>query len=207
MSQCAESPKSPAAASSHPVCVSGWEKGTCPLQGCSLCLARAGSTQALSVQESRSWGCRAAGEQSIAFCSSTPATTRSPQLRAQAQPAQQLESPCTPSIWQREPRLGCASTLLLPDSLCRGAGSHRQELPLPVAEEGLGRVLTLWLLQCVTVAWFSEREGRRAPSALQPLSCCSQRGHAELTFEPWSRTPRTLFCMGCLHPSPSPPPA
>lgn len=67
-----------------------------------------------------------------------------------------------------------------------------------MAEEGLEQVLTLWLLQCVTVAWFSGREGKRTLSALphspsavarregqqswclslgrDPLTLCSTRG-------------------------------
>lgn len=149
-----------------------------------------------------SCSCRAAGKQSIAFCSSTPARTRSPQPHAQARPAWQLESPHTPWTRQREPGLRSGlhpSPPRLP--------VQWQELPLPVAEEGLEQVLTLWLLQCVTVAWFSEREGRRAVSALQPHSHCSRGGHTELASQPRSCTRRTLFCTGCLHPSPSPPPA
>lgn len=37
----------------------------------------------------------------------------------------------------------------------------------------LEQTLTLWLLQCVTVALFSEREGAKAPSVLQHLGPCS----------------------------------
>jgi len=78
---------------------------------------------------------------------------------------------------------------------------------VPLAEECPEHVLTLWLLQCATVAWFSEREERRVPSALQPLGCCWQGGHAELASEPRCCAPHVLFCMGCLQPSASPPPA
>lgn len=69
-----------------------------------------------------------------------------------------------------------------------------------MAEGGLDQVLTLWLLQCVTVACFSEREGRRVLSGLQ-FSCCLQGGHAELVSKLWSFSSCTLFCTGCLHPS------
>lgn len=64
-----------------------------------------------------------------------------------------------------------------------------------MAKEGLEQVLTLGLPQCVTGAWFSEREERRALSA---IAC--REGNAELASEPWLCAPCTLFCMECLSP-------
>lgn len=80
--------------------------------------------------------------------------------------------------------------------------------PCLQAEEGLERVLTLWLLQCVTVAWFSEkrREESSVSTALQPLGCCTQGGHAELASKPWSHVPHALLFAGGPRLSPSPPP-
>lgn len=198
MSWCAECSESPTASSSHPACPSQAALSGAP----AFALLGQAAPRPFLCRNPLFRGCRAVGVQSAAACCSIPATARSPQPLAQAQPAQQLGSPCTPLTQQREPGLHCAaaSTLLLPGSPC---GGRRQELPLPAAEEGPEQVLTLWLLQCVTVAWFSERQGRRAPSALQSLSRHPQGGHRELV----PCAPCTLFCRGCLHPSPSPPPA
>lgn len=52
-------------------------------------------------------------------------------------------------------------------------GWEKGTCPLGGFSLGLEQTLTLWLLQCVTVALFSEREGAKAPSVLQHLGPCS----------------------------------
>lgn len=109
--------------------------------------------------------------------SCAPATTRSPQPHAELH----QHGGCgalSPLLWQREPALhsGLNPSAQLPVQGCVWL------------QEGLEQILTLWLPQCVTVAWFSEREGRKVLSVLQG-------GHVELAPEP---------CSHALFPQPAP---
>lgn len=83
-----------------------------------------------------------------------------------------------PAEEQEENELGCGAPPQMPSgclfpSRMPVLGWEKGTCPLGGFSLCLEQTLTLWLLQCVTVALFSEREGAKAPSVLQHLGPCS----------------------------------
>lgn len=105
----------------HCVPVLGWEKGTCPFQGSSLCLAQAGSSWALSVQESLVH-VAAELQGSRALPSAPPPQPEPEALSHMPKPDQHGSWRALTPPGRGSVSLGCAlaSTLLLPDSQCSG---------------------------------------------------------------------------------------
>lgn len=96
MSWNTQSPKRPPTSSSHPACPSqAGRKGTCPLQDSVLYFAWAGSTQALLCRNLLFMRLQSCGQAEHCLLLLHSATTKTPQLHAQAQPLQELGCPHT----------------------------------------------------------------------------------------------------------------